>query len=337
MTQTKTLVVLLLTAGAFFLPGSVSVPPASADGPNVIRFASIIPSGSPFMKAMKAWNRSLKELTDNRVELRYYTGGSQGDERDFIRKMRVGQMDAAGVSTTGLGIVARPVLVLTAPGLITEYEQAVKARTELKDRFAKLFADAGFVALSMGEAGKNRLFSANEFERPEDLKSGRPWAWKDDPVFAEFIRAIGANPVRMGLPEVYGGLQTRMIDTVPASALAAVALQWYTRLKYMAKDNFGVIVGGALLNKEKFDELSEHDQKVLIETSVLAGRANDVVVRRTDQKAYNSLVKRGMIVVDTSAHKAEWDAVAKKARENLVGRVYSKSLLEAVEKIVGSK
>jgi TRAP-type C4-dicarboxylate transport system substrate-binding protein len=128
-----------------------------------------------------------------------------------------------------------------------------------------------------------------------------------------------------------------MIDTVPASALAAVALQWYTRLKYMAKDNFGVIVGGALLKKEKFDELSEHDQKVLIETSVLAGRANDVVVRRTDQKAYNSLVKRGMIVVDTSAHKAEWDAVAKKARENLVGRVYSKSLLEAVEKIVGSK
>ena len=43
-----------------------------------------------------------------------------------------------------------------------------------------------------------------------------------------------------------------------------------------------------------------------------------------------------MIEVDTSAHKAEWDAVAKKARENLVGRVYSKSLLEAVEKIVAS-
>ena len=208
-----------------------------------------------------------QELTENRVELRYYTGGSQGDERDFIRKMRVGQMDAAGVSTTGLGIVARPILVLTAPGLITEYDQAVKARTELTDRFSKLFADAGFVALSMGEAGKNRLFSANEFAKPEDLKSGRPWAWKDDPVFAEFIRVIGANPVRMGLGEVYGGLQTRMIDTVPSSALGAVALQWYTRLNYMAKDNFGIIVGGALLNKGKFDELTEHDQKVLIETS----------------------------------------------------------------------
>ena len=336
MTHAKTLFVLLLAVGAFLLPGSVSVPQASADGPIVIRFASVVPSGSAFMKTMKAWNRSLKEQTDNRVELRYYTGGSQGDERDFVRKMRVGQMDAAGVSTTGLGIVARPILVLTAPGLITEYDQAVKARTELTERFSKLFADAGFVALSMGEAGKNRLFSAKEFLRPEDLKTRRPWAWKDDPVFAEYIRAAGANPVRMGLGEVYGGLQTRMIDTVPASALAAVALQWYTRLKYMAKDNFGVIVGGALLNKEKFEELTEHDQKVLIETSAAAGRANDVLVRKTDKNAYDALVKRGTIEVDTAAHKAEWDAVAKKAREDLVGRVYSRSLLEAVEKIVAS-
>jgi TRAP-type C4-dicarboxylate transport system substrate-binding protein len=337
MTRMKTLFVVLLGTGAFLLPGSVSVPQASADGPIVIRFATIVPAGSPFMKATKAWNRNLKALTDNRVELRIYSGGSQGDERDFIRKMRVGQMDAAGVSTTGLGIVARPVLVLSAPGLITNYEQAVRARTELTDRFATLFAKAGFVALSMGEAGKNRIFSANEFERPEDLKSGRPWAWKDDPVFAEFITAIGANPVRMGLPEVYGGLQTRMIDTVPASALAAVALQWYTRLKYMAKDNFGVIVGGALINKEKFDELSEHDQKVLIATSAVAGKANDKLVRRTDAQAYDALVKRGMIEVDTSAYKAEWDAVAKKTRENLVGRVYSRSLLEAVEEIVARK
>ena len=336
MTHIKTLFVVLLAAGTFLLPGSVAVPQASADGPIVIRFATIVPAGSAFMKATKAWNRSIKELTDNRVELRIYSGGSQGDERDFIRKMRVGQMDAAGVTTTGLGIVARPILVLTAPGLITEYEQAVKARTELSGRFAKIFEDAGFVALSMGEGGKNRIFSTREFARPEDLKSGRPWAWKDDPVFAEFVRVIGANPVRMGLPEVYGGLQTRMIDTVPVSALGAVALQWYTRLKYMAKDNFGIVVGGALLTKEKFDELSEHDQRVLIETSKIAGKANDKLVRRTDDKAYAALVKRGMIVVDTTPHKAEWDAVAKKARENLVGRVYSKSLLEAVEKVVAN-
>ena len=200
-----------------------------------------------------------------------------------------------------------------------------------------MFEDGGFQLLAWGEAGKNRLFSVNEFARPADLKAGRPWAWKDDPVFAEFITVIGANPVRLGVPEVYPGLQTRMIDTVPASAIAAVALQWYTRLNYMAKDNFGIIVGGSIIKQEKFDELSEVDQKILLDTSERAARALDGLARRDDDRAYDSLISRGMIEVNIAAYKAEWDAAAAKARQNLVGRVYSKSLLQAVEKIVAGQ
>lgn len=331
MNKAKHAFIAFLAASAFLLPGAVSVPAANAASPIIIRFASLAPPGSAFMKLMQAWNRSLKKETENRVQLRFYSGGSQGDERDFIRKVRAGQMDAAGVTTTGLGMVARPVLVLTAPGMITEYDQLERARAKLSDRFAKLFKEAGFVMLAWGEAGKNRIFSMEEFAKPEDLKKLRPWAWKDDPVFAGYISTIGANAVRVGVPEVYGGLQTRMLDTVPASALAAVALQWYTRLNYMAKTNFGIIIGGSLIKQEKFDELTEHDQKVLLDTSERAARAGDVMARRDDDRAYASLVKRGMIEVDTSQYKAEWDAVAKTTRENLTGRVYSKSLLDAVE------
>jgi len=334
MPLVKTVFVAALAVGAFLLPGSTSPPVARAESATVIRFASLAPAGSAFMKVMKAWNRSLKEATDNRVALRFYSGGSQGDERDFIRKVRAGQMDAAGVTTTGLGMVARPVLVLTTPGLITEYEQLERARTQLNDRFAKMFEDAGFKLLAWGEAGKNRLFSVEEFARPSDLKSRRPWAWKDDPVFAEFVNVIGANPVRLGVPEVYPGLQTRMVDTVPASAIAAVALQWYTRLNYMAKDNFGIIVGGSIIKQEKFDQLSEADRATLIDTSERAARALDTLSRRDDDRAYKSLVSRGMVEVDTSAFEAQWEAIAMKTRINLTGRVYSKSLLQAVEAVV---
>jgi TRAP-type C4-dicarboxylate transport system substrate-binding protein len=336
MSKIKPVFVALLAVSAFLLPGAVSTPQANAASPIVIRFASLAPAGSGFMKVMKAWNRSLKAGTENRVEFRFYGGGSQGDERDFVRKVRAGQMDAAGVSTTGLGLVARPVLVLTAPGLITEYEQLERARTQLSDRFEKLIGDSGFVQLNWGEAGKHRIFSIEEFAKPEDLKSLRPWAWKDDPVFAEFVSAMGANPVRVGANEVYGGLQTRMLDTVPCSAILAVGMQWYTRLNYMAKQNFGIIIGGSFMKKEKFDELTEHDQRVLLETSERAARATDKLSRRDDQRAYESLVNRGMKVVDTAPHQAAWDAAATQARKNLAGRVYSQSLLAAVEKVVGN-
>ena len=310
---------------------------SSSERPFVIRFASLAPPGSAFGKVLKAWGRTFKKETEGRAEIRFYTGGSQGDERDFIRKIRAGQIDGAGITTTGMGMIVRPILVLTAPGLITELEQLYYVRGQLRTRFEEMFRKAGFELLTWGDGGKNRLFSQKPFARPSDLKTGRPWAWKDDPVFAGFLSVIGANPVRVGAPEVYGGLQTRMIDTVPASCITAVAIQWYTKLDYMAKQNFNIIIGGSIVKKEVFDQLTPGDQTILLDTAERAARAMDKIVVRDDARAYQTLVKRGMQEVDLSPHSAEWDEVARASRERLAGRVYSKSLLEEVARLAAEK
>jgi TRAP-type C4-dicarboxylate transport system substrate-binding protein len=330
------LLLVAFAAAALFLP-SGPISDVSADGPLVIRYASLAPPGSAFGKILKAWGRQFKKETEGRAEIRFYTGGSQGDERDFIRKIRAGQLDAAGITTTGMGMVVRPILVLTAPGLITEFDQLIHVRTQLRDRFEAMFHDAGFELLTWGDGGKNRLFSTEPFARPEDLKSRRPWAWKDDPVFAGFLSAIGANAVRVGANEVYGGLQTRMIDTVPCSAMMAIAVQWYTKLNYMAKQNFNIIVGGSIIKQEVFNQLTPKDQEILLNTAERGARAMDKIVLRDDAKAYQTLVERGINVVDLSPHQAEWDAISKTAREQLAGRVYSKSLLAQVTELASEK
>jgi TRAP-type C4-dicarboxylate transport system substrate-binding protein len=318
-------------AAACLLVGGTGAKHAEADGKTVIRYATIAPAGTSFGKILKAWGRTLGKETEGRVEFRYYSGGSQGDERDFIRKMRAGQMDAAGITTIGLGIVVRPVLVLSAPGVIETYEQLARVREKMNARFAKMFEDAGFVLLNWSDAGKGRIMSTIPIRKPADLKSARPWAWKDDPIFSEFLKVVGANAVRLGVPEVYAALQTRMVDVVPASPLAAVALQWFTKLKYMSKDSFGIILGASLVKKEKFDQLSPGDQKILMDTARRAALALDKVVRRDDAKAYDVLIDRGIEVVDTSPYRAEWDKAAKETRERLTGRIYSKSLLADVQ------
>jgi TRAP-type C4-dicarboxylate transport system substrate-binding protein len=318
-------------AAACLLVGGTAGRHAEADGKTVIRYATIAPGGSSFGKILKAWGRSLSKETDGRVELRYYSGGSQGDERDFIRKMRAGQMDAAGVTTIGLGIVVRPVLVLSAPGVIETYEELARVREKMNDRFAKMFEEAGFVLLAWSDAGKGHIMSTTPIRKPADLKAARPWAWKDDPIFSEFLKVVGANAVRLGVPEVYAGLQTKMIDVVPASPIAAVALQWFTKLKYMSKDSFGIILGASVVKKETFERLSPDDQKVLINTAQRAARALDKVVRRDDAKAYDVLVERGIELVDTDPYRAEWDKASDETLRRLTGRVFSKSLLAEVQ------
>lgn len=336
MSSWKHMAVVALATAALFLPTS-GVANAAADEPIVIRYASLAPPGSAFGKILKAWNRTFKKETEGRVELRFYTGGSQGDERDFIRKIRAGQIDAAGITTTGMGMIVRPILVLTAPGLITEFDQLYHVRTALRGRFEELFRNAGFELLTWGDGGKNRLFSTKSFARPNDLKSGRPWAWKDDPVFAGYLGVIGANPVRVGATEVYGGLQTRMIDTVPSSCIMAIAIQWYTKLNFMAKQNINILIGGSIIKKEVFDRLTPYDREVLRSTAERSARAMDKIVLRDDAKAYQTLIERGIAEVDLTPHQAEWDIVAKKSREQLAGRVYSKSLLDQVAKLAAEK
>jgi TRAP-type C4-dicarboxylate transport system substrate-binding protein len=117
----------------------------------------------------------------------------------------------------------------------------------------------------------------------------------------------------------------------------AIAVQWYTKLNYMAKQNFNIIIGGSIIKQEVFNQLTPKDQEILLQTAERGARAMDTIVLRDDAKAYQTLVERGISVVDLTPHQAEWDAVAKKTREQLAGRVYSKSLLVQVTKLASEK
>ena len=329
--------VIALALAACFLAAPSVHSTAHADDVTTLRFATLAPHGSPWMKVMRAWDKSLSKETDGKVRLRFYSGGSQGDERDFVRKVRAGQMDGAAVTTTGLGIIVRPVLVLSAPGVATTYEQLSRIRTKMGGKFDKMFIEAGFKLIAWGDGGPNRLFSTQPFVKPSDFKSRRPWAWKDDPIFAQYVRGTGANPVLIGVNEVYPGLQTGMVDTVPNSALGAVALQWYTKLKYMSKQRIGMIVGASVLKKEKFDALTPAQQKSLLDTGERAARALDKLGQKADKRSYDTLVKRGLQVVDLGPHQAAWDKLAADTRNKLAGRVYSKALLKEVMAVARGK
>jgi len=321
--------VLLLAVVLVGLPGTV--PSTRAEEAITLRIASLAPAGSSWMKVLNAWKKTLEGETGGRLKLRFYPGGSQGDERDFVRKMRVGQLDGGVVTMSGMSLLVRPMVILVLPDFLDTYEELDRVRLKMSKEFEKMFDDEGFMMVAWGDAGKTRLFSKKKIERPSDIKSMRPWMWKDDLIFIEFYDVIGASAVRLGVPEVYPGLQTNMIDVVTSSALTAVALQWYTRVKYMTGHNSSIIAGGMVMRKEKIDGLPPDLKEAFLRTSKRVEILLSKSIRRDDQKAYDVVIKKGIVATDTSKYKAEWDAAAKQVRDRMTGRVFSKSLLQAVE------
>ncbi len=332
MHHSKFPLILAFTLAALLVPGRSAVSQEPATEATVIRIASLAPPGSSFVKVLKAWSRTLEKETEGRVELRVFSGGSEGNDRDLVKRIKAGKLDAAGVATTGLSMVAPELQVLTAPGLLTDDAQLDRAREKLDVQLQKLIEDGGFKLLAWGDGGKNRVFSSTEFSSPADLAGKPGWAGKDNAVSLAYTKAIGANPVKVGASGVFPGLKDGKLEVVPASAMAAVAFQWYTKLNYMSSSNFNIIVGGSIISKKKFNELSAADQKTLLDTAKRAASKLDQIVGRDDDRAHQTLLGRGITEVDTSANQAAWDAAAKKAREQLVrSGVYTKSLLKAVE------
>jgi TRAP-type C4-dicarboxylate transport system substrate-binding protein len=320
--------VFFLTCAAFALPGTTT--PTKAEETYTLRIATLAPAGSSWMKIVNAWNKTLQDKTNGRLKIHVYPGGSQGDERDFIRKMRVGQLDAGIMTMTGMSMIVRPMIVLVLPGFLDTYEELDRVRSKMAPQFEAMFEKEGFKLVGWGDAGLNRLFAAKPFRSPSDLKALRPWVWKDELVFVELYDVIGANAVRLGVPEVYPALQTRMVDMISSSALTAVALQWYTRVKYMTGWNSAIIAGGTLMRKDKYDALPPDLQEAFDSTSARAHELINKTIRKDDQKAYDVIVKKGIQVVDPGDAKSEWDAAYAQVRENFTGRLFSKSLLDAV-------
>ncbi len=325
---------LLLSAltALLFLPGAPGQ--VGAQGATELRIATVAPDGSPWMQVFRRWDRDLRERTGGQLGLTFYPGGSQGQESEMIDKIGAGQLDGAAVTSGGLGQIVRPVLVLSAPGVLTEYSQLDRARRRLARRFEAQFERNGYKLCGWGDVGKARLMSTRRIEQPSDLRGARPWAPRNDEIFAEVLSVVGANPRRLGIPEVYAALNTRMVDTVPASAIAAVSLQWYTKLRFYSEQNSGVLIGATILKKEKFDSLSEEHQTALMETSRSAHRLLARAIRREDERSLRVLSRR-MTAVDQSAHEQAWRDLAEEARNNLAGRVYPRALLDAVIRAAG--
>lgn len=326
----RTLIVALFALGLTALPGTTPRS-AGAQETTTLRLATLAPRGSSWMRVFDAWNNTLRQRTNNRLQLRVYAGGSQGDERDVIRKIRIGQLDGAAVTSTGLGLIVRPIMVLQAPGVVENYQQLDRARSALSDEFAQQFESNGVKLMGWGDVGEGRIFSNQPIRRPRDLRSVRPWVWRDDSMFGTFLEVVGANGVRLGVPEVLPALSTGQVDTVVASATAASALQWHTRVTHVTQQANTILVGATVLSKQKFDSLPADLQTALMETSEQAHSTLVRRIRRDDARYYRALTtSHGLTAVDLSAHESEWSQAARQTRERLAGRLYPRALMERV-------
>lgn len=317
---------------AVLLCGSVSSAGRAGEAA-LLRLATLAPEASSAGAIFKAFDKSVRQRSGNKVQMRLYAGGVAGDERDVIRKMKIGQLEGAALTSIGLGQIVRSVLVLQMPGLFETRDQVDKVRKEMASEFQRQFESAGYVLLGWGDVGELRVFGKRPVASPQDYQKARPWVWREDPISSELMSLIGANGVALGLPEVFAALQTGMVDTVSATAIGALGFQWFRFVKYMSKTTGQPVVGATVVRKEWFDAQPPDVQKALREVSEGVSAQLLTRVRSEDERAAQTLRGRGVQEFDMMAKRAEWEPVLRKLIDRMAGKLYSRDLLERVYRV----
>ena len=113
----------------------------------VIKMATLVPQGSEWHQALQEMGAEWQKASNGRVVFRLYPGGVAGDDNDLIRKMRLGTIDSALMTITGLSAIDRGILSLEVPLAYADSREHDCVLDQMAPQLEKQIESKGFVLL----------------------------------------------------------------------------------------------------------------------------------------------------------------------------------------------
>jgi TRAP-type C4-dicarboxylate transport system substrate-binding protein len=306
--------------------------PAQAGKKHLIKFATLAPEGSSWMKSMHKLSDKIKKATDGNVAFRFYPGGVSGDEKDVIRKIRIGQLHGAGFTGVGLGQILPEVRVLDLPFLFDSDEEIQHVYSKMDAYFKDLYEKKGYVLLGWVPVGWVHFFSQQPIHSVDDLRQSKPWMWEGDPLVEQVYKGLGVQPIPLSITDVLLSLQTGMVNTVYSSTQGALALQWFTKVKHVTRLRMGYATGGVLISKKKFNKLPQSYQDAVKKIGDECLQKLVELIQKDNLKAHKVLEKNDVkwVALPEEKEKARFQEAGAIARKNLSGKYFPAELLDQV-------
>lgn len=314
---------------ALALMPALAPAPAVPQAPTVIRLATFVPDGSVWHRAMREMGAEWSQRTAGRVQLRVYPGGVAGDEADYVRMMRIGQMQAAAITTAGLAQIDQAFQLFGVPMFFDSYSELHAVLAKMEPVLKQRLAAKGFVLLNWGHGGWVYFFTRQNASTVAEIKKVKMYAMAGDDRWVQLWKSNGYSPVALSPSDMLTGLQTGMIDGTPTTPLLALTLQWYRQTPNMVGIGMAPLVGGLVMTKQAWSKISASDQVVVQAACRRLEEKLRTGVPHQDTTAVDEMKRRGLKVIPVPpAAVAEWRAAAEQFAAGMRGTMVPPEILD---------
>lgn len=279
-----------------------------------IKLATLSPDGSVWIALLREAGVKIEQETAGRVKLKIYPGGVMGDDPTVMRKMRIGQLQAAILTTGSFGKIFSDAQLYNLPMQFASFEEVDYVRERLDGVLRQGLEDNGFICPGLAEVGMAYAMSTRPVRSINDTSGIRFWTPTGNVGAVKAVTAFGISPVQLAITDVLTGLQTGLIDAVATPLVGALALQWHNQLDYILDLPFMYIYAVMVLPERSFRRLDDVDQEIVRRLLGDAVRAADARNRADHHAVRKVLQDQGLEFIQPSAEEVrQWQARARAA------------------------
>jgi len=210
------------------------------------------------------FKEEIEKNSDHEVQLFPY--GTLGESADIMEQAQAGILQFVDQSPGFTGSLIPEAQVFFVPYLLpTDQEHLARFFEESKainEMFPELYAEQGLELLRMFPEGEVAMTTKEPVNTCEDLNEVK-FRVMTNPLLVESYKAFGATPTPLPWGEVYGGLQTNIIQGQENPTFFLYSTKMYEVTDYITYAGHNNFTTAVMANKDFFDGLSAEEQELV--------------------------------------------------------------------------
>lgn len=267
-----------------------------AEAQERLRFAHFSSTEDPNHAAALEFERRIEEATDGRFDVEIFENSQLGGEVDIVEALGIGTVDVSPPSAAVLANVIPEMNILNMPFLFADWDHyTALLEGDFFDALSEVAARRGYRLLGFMTTGPRHIMTKFPVNGIADL-AGKKIRTVQNPVHVATFGSFGANATAIAYPEVYGALQTGVVEGGDAANTNYYTQKFYEVAPHWAQVSWLYYTNPLVMSEAKFQSLSEEDKATFLEIGREVGRNQIESWQESDAELLEVLKQEGVSV-----------------------------------------